>query len=69
MDDFVVLNTYLTRLDAEIHRSKLEAYKIKTKLTGDDEGGMAPFPFSPSSTGIRLFVLKKDYKKAKDLLR
>jgi len=68
MDDFILLKTYTTRLEAEIHKSKLEAYKIQTQMIGDDEGGMAPFPFQPTPTGIKLLVHKNDYKKAKDIL-
>ena len=68
MDNLVLLKTYKTRLEAEIVKGKLEAYKIKSIILGDDEGGMSPFPFQPSSTGIKLLINKKDYKKARDLL-
>jgi hypothetical protein len=68
MKDFVLLKTYVTRLDAAVHKTKLDANNIKSMIVGDDEGGMAPFPFQPTPNGVQLFVSKNNYKKAVALL-
>lgn len=47
-----------------MEKTKLANYKIPSFIHADDTGGMRPFPFSPTSTGVRLMVNKADYKKA-----
>lgn len=68
MDDFAVVKTYATRIEAEIGKTKLTSRKIPSFIHADDAGGMRPFPFSPTLTGIRLMVNKQDYKKASEVL-
>lgn len=69
MNDLVVVKEYNSRLEAEISKSKLEAYGIQAIISSDDAGGMYPFPLSPNSHGVRLLVNKKDYQKAVKLLQ
>lgn len=65
MPDVVVVATYAKRPDAEVAKSVLEGSGIKSFIEGDDAGGMYPF----MTEGIRLFVQKKDKKKALILLK
>ena len=68
MDDFVILKTYNTRLDASVDKSYLLSEGVESVVEADDLGGMYPFPFQPSSSGVLLKVHKKDFEKASGLL-
>lgn len=68
MDDLVVVKTFPSRIEAEIVKGKLEANNIKAMISADDAGGMYPFPLSPNSKGVELFVNKKNFDSAKKLL-
>lgn len=69
MKDMIAVKTYNTRLEAQIVKGFLEANGIKSLVTGDDEGGMYPFPMQPNSTGVKVFVLKKDREEAVEILK
>ena len=58
-----------TRLDAEVIKGFLSSNNIECFISADDEGGMTPFPFRISSTGVQIFVDKKDYEQAIKLLK
>ena len=64
----IKLKTFTTRLEAEFARGYLEANSIKTFVAADDEGGMYPYPMSPTVNAVRLLVPKKDFEKALKLL-
>lgn len=68
MDDLVCVRTYNSRVEAEIGRGFLESNGIVASVSADDEGGMAPYPFQPAGTGIRLLVRKEDEQRAKEML-
>jgi hypothetical protein len=69
MGDFVAVGSYNSRVEAETAKGFLEANGIKVEVSADDLGGAEVFPFQPSSTGVRLLVLKKDFQKAERLLK
>lgn len=69
MEDLVIAKTFNTRMEAEIAQGLLGANGIESILQADDEGGMAPFPFKPTSKGARLLVKKSDFQKVKNLLK
>lgn len=64
----VVVKTFNTRLEAEIIKGLLEANGIESIIQADDEGGMAPFPFTPTTAGVKLLININDLPKAKKLL-
>lgn len=69
MEDFVVVKTFNNRLEAEIAKGFLQANGIESIIQSDDEGGMSPFPFKPTSAGARLLVKKSDSQEAEKLLK
>lgn len=69
MDDLVCIREYSIRTDAMLDKALLEANNIAAIITGGDAGGAFPYPFSPSATGIKLLVYKKDIEKAAALLK
>jgi hypothetical protein len=68
MNNFAVVKTHNTRVEAEIGNTKLTSYKIPSFIHADDAGGMRPFPFLPTSTGVRLRMNNADYEKVKSIL-
>lgn len=68
MKNLLVVKIFTTRMEAQIAKGFLDAQDIDSFVTADDEGGAYPFPMSPSSTGVKLYVTQKDYEKAKALL-
>lgn len=64
MNDFAVVKTYTTRIEAEIGKTKLTSFKIPSFIHADDEGGMWQF-----FRGAELMVNKADYEKAKEALQ
>lgn len=55
-------------MEAEIAKGFLETYGVESQLQADDEGGMAPFPFKPTTKGVRLLVQEDDFHSAEKLL-
>lgn len=67
MKDLIIVKTYLTRLEAEIGRGKLEANGITSIIQADDAGGQEEFLLH--ATGfVKLLVLKRQYETAKKIL-
>lgn len=58
-----------TRIEAEIVKGRLEAAGISAFILADDAGGMYPFPFQSGFAGVLIQVSKKDFIKAKKLLK
>ena len=61
MDDFVVVRTFLTSIDADLAASALEAAGIPSAIRADDCGGVRPHLWMG---GIRLLVGAGDVKDA-----
>lgn len=57
---------FLTRPDAELARSRLEASGIRAFVAADNEGGMAPH--MSYVAGVRLLVSATDLDAAKELI-
>lgn len=67
MKQFIPIATYPSRIEAEIAKSKLDAYGVKSYITADDAGGMRPFPLQ-YSFGAQLFVEKSKKNSALKIL-
>ncbi len=62
----VLLDTYLSIIDAEIVSTFLESNGIKTFIKSDDFGGMGPnLAFV---RGVKLLVRKEDEENARQLI-
>ena len=68
-DDLIVIKTFNTRLESEVAQGYLAANNIKCVIQSDDEGGMTPYPFKPTTRGSRLLVRSEDVLKAQKLLK
>lgn len=67
--NLVTVEVRNTRIEAEIVKGRLEAAGIKAFILADDAGGMYPFPLQSGFSGVLIQVSKKDFVKAKKLLR
>lgn len=68
MNAIVCIKSFMTRIEAEVAKSSLEAAGIHAMIEADDAGGAYPFPMSVTGRGVRLFVKHKDTGKATKLL-
>lgn len=68
-DDMKTIQTYATRMDAEVAKSVLDAGHIPSIIMSDDAGGMYPFLTTTGFTRVRLCVKTKDVSKACRLLK
>lgn len=67
MEDMIAVQTYSSRIEAEIGRGKLEANGIKSIVQADDGGGQEGFLLN--ATGfVKLLVLKKQYDAARKII-
>ncbi len=66
MDELVTVRTFASRIEAEIARSYLESYGIKTEISSDDAG--QSYPSLQSVRGVKLLTSRKNIKKAINLL-
>lgn len=65
-DDRITLKTYVTEVEAQIDRNRLEAAGIAAVVSSDDCGGMRPH--LAYSLGVRLIVAPQDADRARELL-
>lgn len=63
---FEVVGTFLTRVDAELARSALEAEEIDATVAADDAAGMRPHLWL---SGVRVWVRSTDAARAKAILQ
>jgi hypothetical protein len=63
--ELVVIRTYLTRIDAELAQSVLDAADIDALVQADDAGGMRPGLWM---SGVRLLVPAEDSDRANVVL-
>jgi len=66
MDQSPVVKVFSSRIEAEIARSYLESFGIKTEIISDDAG--QSYPSFQSIRGVKLLARKKNLKKARELL-
>jgi len=65
---FYVIQSYPSRIEANIVKGLLESNGIKAHISADDAGGAYPFLLSPS-VGVLLQVERKDRDRAKIILK
>jgi hypothetical protein len=66
-DKIVVFAVYDSVIDANIIKTKLDAYGIPCFLTGENISNLYPLPANGFS-GTRLHVFEQDVKQIKELL-
>lgn len=65
---FRVIQSYSSRIEANIAKGLLESNGIIAQISADDAGGAYPFPFA-TTVGVMLQVEHKDLEKAKKILK
>lgn len=65
-DDAVVLETFPTRIEAEMAAGLLESEGIEAMVMADDAGGT--YPMLQFVRGVRLMVFKEDEARAQEIL-
>ena len=65
-DDAVVLETFSSRMEAEMAAGLREAEGIDTLIMADDAGGA--YPMLQFVRGVRLLVFKEDEARAREIL-
>ena len=65
-DDAVILETFSSRMEAEMAARLLEAEGIDTLIMADDAGGA--YPMLQFVRGVRLLVFKEDEARAREIL-
>jgi hypothetical protein len=65
-DDAVVLETFPSRIEAEMAQGILEAEGIETMVMADDAGGA--YPMLQFVRGVKLLVAPEDEAQAKEIL-
>ena len=66
-DNFIVLRTFSSELDAEVALSHLAREGIQACISKDDAGGM--YPVYQHIHGVRLLVMDTDKEHADDVLK
>lgn len=66
-ENFVTLETYHARHEAELQKSVLEANGIEAEIESDDVGGVGPA--LAFTRGVRLLVHKNDEQKAREIFQ
>ena len=67
MKNFKTVNSYPSRMEAEIAKSFLESNGVNCFTVADDVGGADPYPFA-NRYGVELKVEDKYLEKAKKIL-
>jgi hypothetical protein len=65
-DDAVILETFSSRMEAEMAAGLLEAEGIDTLIMADDAGGA--YPMLQFVRGVRLLVFKEDEARGREIL-
>lgn len=52
MNAIVCVKSFMSRMEAEVAKSSLEAAGIQSIIEADDAGGAYPFPMSVSGKGV-----------------
>lgn len=66
MENLKKIKTFSSRINAEIVKGFLESNGIGSYIFSDDAGNM--YPSADLVSGVRLFVTKKDFTTAKEML-
>jgi len=65
-DGLKIIETYSSRIEAELAKTFLESNGIKSIIVSDDAGEM--YPAAQAYLGVNLYVNEKDYSIALSLL-
>jgi hypothetical protein len=63
--ELVVIRTFLTRVDADLAKTALDAAEIESMVRSDDAGGLRPHLWMG---GIALLVREEDVERAEAVL-
>lgn len=66
MEGYVVVETFLNEIDAELAQATLSAASIESFLKYEDTGHM--MPVLQQAEGVKLFVLPENLEEAKAIL-
>jgi hypothetical protein len=66
LDDAIVLETFASRIEAEMAAGLLESEGIEAMVRADDAGGT--YPMLQFVRGVRLMVFKEDEARAREVL-
>jgi predicted Fe-Mo cluster-binding NifX family protein len=66
LDDAVVLETFLNRIEAEMAAGLLESEGIEVMIMADDAGGA--YPMLQFIRGVKLMVAPEDKARAQEIL-
>jgi len=68
MEELVIVESYQSRLFAEIAKGKLDSKGVGSIIFADDLGGMRPGQSSNGICYVMLKVTKNNYQKAQRIL-
>jgi hypothetical protein len=67
LDDVIVLETFSSRIEAEMAAGLLESEGIEALVLADDAGGL--YPMLQFLRGVRLLVALEDEARAREILK
>jgi hypothetical protein len=67
LDDAIVLETFASRIEAEMAAGLLESEGVEAMVLADDAGGA--YPMLQFIRGVRLMVYREDEARAREILK
>lgn len=67
LDDAIILETFASRIEAELAAALLEGEGIEALIMADDAGGA--YPALQFVRGVRLLVASEDEARAREILK
>jgi len=67
LDDAIVLETFASRIEAEMAAGLLESEGVDAMVMADDAGGA--YPMLQFIRGVRLMVYREDEARAREILK
>ncbi len=67
LDDAIVLETFASRIEAEMAAGLLESEGVEAMVMADDAGGA--YPMLQFIRGVRLLVYREDEARAREILK
>jgi len=67
LDDAIVLETFASRIEAEMAAGLLESEGVEAMVMADDAGGA--YPMLQFIRGVRLMVYREDEARAREILK
>jgi inosine/xanthosine triphosphate pyrophosphatase family protein len=67
LDDAIVLETFFSRIEAEMAAGLLESEGVEAMVLADDAGGA--YPMLQFIRGVRLMVYREDEARAREILQ